>query len=599
MSKQFHIPGVRVLWQLQPSAFIQHDFFVFDTETGKQKTKGKNTVIDWELNARPDAFVFGVVYGHNFTKVIHDRKEMVLEFQKPMYKGKKVFAHNFGGFDGSVLFDNIFDMDPKAIFIGSRFISCTNGNCMFVDSLNIYKTSVKEIGKKMGLLKLGMDEGNYKQSVWPRDKARDINGCIRDCQIIFDALLEVFGKAGKIAITIGSLAMQYYRRFQQPYHIEHKPEHTKYFWESYYGGRTEVFKLGPTNAKVIDVNSQYPYAMKVTKYPNPKFLKVEEMTDLATFKKSILHHYEGLAYCTVKHPATWLGLLPCRVNKKLIFPVGTFSGCWNFNELRFAVENGVKIIGVSKVVYAEAMESPFVSFVDTLYLDKFLANKEGRSLDEWVAKYLMNNLYGKFGQRIDEETIYINDVENQYDLIRSHQQNNTFVKLIPFNADRSDAFLIVKSPKKIEIAYSIPSFSSYITSAGRVMLAKKLLEMKHNRPVYCDTDSIFFEIDNGVPSSSILGEWKIEDKTVTEIRGLKNYKFVKDGKQFSRIKGVPSRAVMVEVNRYEYETLTGNKEALRRNIDAGILTKRTKVITGKYEKRKVLTNGETEPIEIC
>lgn len=572
------------------------DFYVFDTETGSvKKDERGNTIIQWELKARPEAFVFGVIYGHNFTKVIHDHSEMVEEFKHSRYKNKKVFAHNFGRFDGSVLFDNIFHLDPSAIFIGSRFISCTNGNCTFVDSLNIYKASVKEIGEKMGLQKIGMDKGEYKNSIWPKDKAKDINGCIRDCQIIYDALIEIFQEAGDIKITIGSLAMEYYRRFHQPFDLESN-DFTKYFYHSYYGGRTEAFKFGKTNAKVIDVNSMYPFAMRNTSYPNPKFLKSELLTDIDYFLNQILPIYEGCAYCEIYHPVIWLGLLPNRIDKKLCFPVGNLKGCWNFNELRFAIQHGCIITKLTKIVYAEKMISPFVTFVDTLYMGKFQASIDGRSLDEWKYKYLLNNLYGKFGQRIDQETIYIEDVVDQYYIIEEHQRKGTFIKLIPFNDQREDAFLVIKATKKINIAYSIPSFSSYITSAGRVMIAEKLLSMKENKPVYCDTDSIFFEIDNGIPSSGILGEWKIENKTVTEINGLKNYKYVKDGKLFNRIKGVPSRAVKNIAGIYEYESLTGTKEALRRNIETGIMTKRTKVISGIYDKRIVLNDGETKPI---
>ena len=539
-----------------------------------------------------------MVYGKNFTKVIHSHKEMVDEFKNKRYEKRKVFAHNFGRFDGSVMYNNIFDLDSEAIFIGSRFISCTNGNCVFADSLNIYKASVKEIGAKLGKEKLGMDKGQYKQSLWPLDKARDINGCIRDCQIVWDALYEIFEEAGDIKITIGSLAMTYFRRYAQDKWIESN-ENTKYFWNSYYGGRTEAFKLGKTHSKVIDVNSLYPDRMKNITYPNPKFLKHEKTTDTKFFRHSLLPHYEGCAYVSVHHPDFFIGLLPCRINNKLCFPIGNFSGWYNFNELRFCLLHGVQITGITDVIYSERMPSPFEKFVDVLALGKFLAKSEGRELDEWKYKYLMNNLYGKFGQRIDEKTIYIHDVVNEYETIRKHQQNNTFIKLIPFNSERQDAFLIVKENKKIEIAYSIPSFSSYITSAGRIKLAEKLISMEGNNPVYCDTDSIFFEIDNGVESSNVLGEWKVEDKIVTEIRGLKNYSYVYKDKEFSRIKGVPSKAIEFKPKHFSFKSLVGTKEGLRRNLEIGTPLERTKIIKGTYDKRTVnKKTGQTKPIKV-
>lgn len=595
--KQFNIEGMTTLWAKEPRNKILTDFYVFDLETGKQKKTKNGITIKWELNARPESFVFGVIYGHNFTRVIHSRKEFIRELQDKRYKGKKVFAHNFGKFDSIVLYDNIFLLDPEAIFIGSRFITATNGVCIFGDSLNIYKASVKEIGKAVGKEKLGMDDGKYSVSHWPKDKAADVNACIRDCEIVWDALHGIFQQAGEIKLTIGSLAMEYYRRYHQPFHIEHRKEYTKYFFDSYYGGRTEAFKFGKTHAKMIDVNSMYPAVMKTTVFPNPKTLKIEQQPDLKFFS-SLLKHYEGCATCLVRHPKIWLGLLPYREGNKLKFPGGDeFIGTWNFNELRFAIRHGVKLLHVQQVVYGDKMPSPFVSFVDTLYLEKFIATRECNELAKFRTKFLMNNLYGKFGQRIDTETIYIDDVQKRIDEIREYQRQGRLLQLIPFNSLRVDCFMIVKSLKEKDISYSIPSFASYITSAGRVVLGEKLLSMKANNVVYCDTDSIAFEIDNGVPSSEQLGEWKVEDKIITEIRGLKNYTFVKGGKTINRIKGVPMKdAVQIDATTWEYKTLTGIKESLRRNIEPGILTARVKKLSGIYDKRKVLKDGTTEPI---
>ena len=126
--------------------------------------------------------------------------------------------------------------------------------------------------------------------------------------------------------------------------------------------------------------------------------------------------------------------------------------------------------------------------------------------------------------------------------------------------------------------------------------------MKRFRPVYCDTDSIFYELpDMNFKDQKELGGWKIEGKIVTEILGLKNYKFYKVDKPndlIHRIKGVPTKAIKTGPNSFEYSNLLKTKESIRRNLDSGVLTKRVKEITGKYTKRIVLTNGETKPIII-
>lgn len=598
-----------ILYTLSPSVKLCTDFFVFDVETGKRKKDGW---IYWRLDARPESFIFGVIYGLNFTKVIHSVEEFKEELKHSRYKNKKVYAHN-AQYDLNTLYGNIFLFDPEAIFNG-KFISATNGNCIFADSGNIFiGSSVEQLGIMQGLHKGKLGGPGYRSL---GVTSTDINYCIRDCRIVWDALLQSFEFAGDIKITQASLSMTYFRRYQQPHHIEFN-SNVSYFFDSYFGGRTEAFKLGKTHSKVIDVNSMYPDRMKKTTFPNPRTLKQEKRVEVKRLLK-YLYWYEGLAYCKVKHIENDFGFLPFKQNGKLIFPNGIFSGCWNFNELRFALEQkAIKILSCSKVVYGEKMESPFVGFVDTLQDKKLKAEISGDDLGRSIAKYYSNSLYGKFAQRITEESIYIDDIDKRWDLIREYQQKHQFIKLQMFNKDRNDAFLIVNSVRAMNVSYCIPSFASYITSAARVELLKKMLEMKGKGVVYCDTDSIFFEIDDGVKSSLELGGWKLENKIVTEIKGLKNYKYLNtDKKEIWRVKGVPvdkGKTVKMWYGEQEkevkiveqisgdsfiYYNLVKSKEALKRKIEPGQLIERKKTVKNIYDKREILKEGFTKPIYI-
>lgn len=581
----------KTLWKLKPKVKLLTDFFVLDTETGTRTKDG----IQWGLRAQPDAFIFGVIYGHNFSKILYSVDDFKNELNDTRYKNKWVFMHN-AEYDLGVLFGNIIsDLDPNAIFNG-KFISATNGNCRFADSTNIFgKIGLAEIGRMIGIEKpmLGNDT-LFSKELGPAE----INRCMEDCHILFDALVQMFEFAGDIKITQASLSMTYFRRFHQPYNITHN-ENTSYFWNSYYGGRTECFKMGKTHSQVIDINSSYPFAMKHCRFPNPGFLKHSVNVPVKRFLEYFLIHYEGCANVEVLHPEKTFGFLPLKVDGKLLFPCGKFSGYWNFNELRFAIEHGIKILKVYDVVYAESMPSPFESYVDSLYKQRF---ETDNPFEIYRIKIFMNSLYGKFAQRITEESIYIENVDNSIELIKEYQAKNLFLKLQMFNTERNDAFLIVKSLMGKSISYAIPSFSSYITSFARIHLLKKLLEMEKFRPVYCDTDSIFYELpDLSFKDSKELGGWKIEGKIVTEIQGLKNYKFYKVDKpqtEIHRIKGVPTKALKTGPNSFEYSNLIKTKEGLRRNLDSGVLTKRIKEISGKYTKRIVLKDGQTKPIII-
>lgn len=602
-----------VLRRLERKKRILNDFYVFDLETGRDveycdlKTREQKTGISWELWARPEAFKFACIYGPNYNKVFYNLKDLHNEFKQPRFKNRIIFAHNFGRFDGLVISENIFKLDPHALFNKTRFISCSNGNCTFGDSTNIFVgQSVEKIGLQLGNYKPDLGEtitdpktGKKIKMMFSPDgiQAPEINRCMTDCQIVWEALFRSFEFAGDIKLTQASLSLTYFRRTHQQYDIEHN-ENTSYFWDSYLGGRCEMFKQGPTHSGIIDVNSMYPECMRNTVFPNPKTLKVDINVTITKLER-LLENYEGLIYADIRHDKNWFGLLPVKQDGKLMFPIGNISGCWNFNEFRFAYNTGkIRIKAIKKVVYSERMRSPFVSYVDELFRLKLEAELIGDEFMRDLYKRFANSLYGKTAQRIDEETIYIEDMEKQYQEIEDYKRKGLFKEIQIFNAQRLDCYLIVGKSKAIKPNYSIPSFASYITSAARVKLMQAFMKYEKNRITYCDTDSIAMEIMAGVESSNKLGEWKIENKIITKIYGLKNYRFIKDGKNYRRLKGVPEKALTVGENVFKYFNLMGQKEAIRRNREPGILTERNKTITGIYDKRIILAGGETKPIEL-
>lgn len=577
---------MKTLYRLKPPTKTLKNFYVFDTETriwNKNKTKFK-----YSLRGRPENFAFGCIYGYNFTKVIHTIEEFKEEFKHERYHQNYLFAHN-AEYDLNVLFSNIYVVDPGAIFNG-RFIAARFGDAKFADSFNIYKYAAHKIGEFLGKPKLDLRLDKWRKEI----SSEDINYCIRDCEIIWDALFEIFNEVGDIKITQASLSMTYFRRYYQQYNISYN-DHVKVFWSSYYGGRTEAFKIGNTHASVFDIKSSYPYAMVESKFPNPKyFRKLVGISPECAMR--YIRAYEGCATIKVRHKDVTYGYLPFKSEGKLIFPVGVFEGTWNFNELRFALDHGViEILEVKDLVYSEPMDSPFVDYINDQFDKRAVATSAIEV--EW-RKIFMNCLYGKFAQRIREEWKYIHSMTNQYDEIRDAIDKKIFIKVLPFNEERDDCFLVTKSMLEKTTSYSIPSFASYITSFGRIHLLKQLLMWEKYRPVYCDTDSVFCEIEPPCESTKKLGSWNKEDKIVTKVNGLKNYTYIKDSELKRRLKGVPMKAVEVSPNMYEYDTLVKTKEALRRGLEPGINIKRTKVISNKYDKRIVGPDGWTKPIEL-
>jgi len=570
-------------------AKLKNRFYVFDVETTSLEPMAEN-------------FVFGVVYGYKYERIIYSVEDFKKEFDKRRYKGKFVFAHN-AEFDLTTIYGNIFQsLDDAAIFNGG-FILARKDQVTFADSMNIFAhMSVARIGEMTGMKKLVNDkisgEGLRRELI---TKA-DIAYCIQDCRIIWTALLKMFEKVGNIKVTLPSLSLWDYRHnfLKEDFFID---DHVYDFYDSYYGGRCEAYRIGKVTAAVYDINSMYPYAMRNTGFPDPRHLKRYEDPTLE-FLNHAMTYYEGCAKVDVTHKEHFFGFLPCKMkigkSEKLVFPIGNFTTTVNFNELRMALQyNIVKIRKCHYVVVGKKVTSPFVSYIDVLYHCRKMADD---GLNSLIYKLRMNALYGKFGQKTKYITKYYDDfpLDRVLELISEGKKFD--VK--PFNRIRKDCFLITENDNVKSSFYSIPLYASYITSSARVHLLENMLQNPSDKIVYCDTDSIFIEGDFKGDTGNELGQFKKEDKYITEIRGLKNYTYTNEaGLPLQKLKGVPSKAKktidgitgaeVYNIKKY-YKTL----QSLRQNKEAGRSYEMKKEIRTNYDKRIVLSDGTTKPIKL-
>lgn len=563
---------------------IKYNFFVFDTETTK-------------LEPMPKNFVFGVIRGYSFSKVLYSVEEFKKEFENPIYKNKYIFAHN-AEFDLLSIFGNIItEVDNSAVFNGKFIAAKYDNNITFGDSMNIYPASVEKIGAMMGLQKL--DNIKVRTQGLRKDNItnEDIEYCKRDCEIVFKALLQMFESIGVIKLTVPSLAMFQFRANYLPKDIVFS-ELVDEFYESYYGGRTEAFRIGKVKAKVYDINSLYPYAMIHTIFPDVKHL--HKILDLnVKYLLYLIDTYEGLAKVTVRHKETYFGYLPVRmeINKseKLVFPVGEFETIVNFNELRFALDEGVvEILKVEYAIYGNPVESPFVDFVNDNYNKRLQTPNE---LDKTIYKLIMNSLYGRFAMRMKMSTTYYDDLP--YTIIKELELADKFYDLQLFNIERNDCYLITENEQMKNSFFSIPTYSSYITSYARVKLLKAMIANEKNNVCYCDTDSIFLmDIFDGKLSNDI-GDWKVEPKIVIEVNGLKNYKYENEaGEETTVIKGISRNSTKISEGKYSTTKYYKTKQSIVQNKEAGQQFEQTKTLRHIYDKRTILEDGNTKPIKL-
>ena len=560
---------------------IKNKFYVLDTETTK-------------LEPMPENFVFGCLYGFNYNFIFYKIDELFKELKKPQFKNCVIFAHN-AEFDLLTIFGNLYqNLDSKAVFNG-KFISAKYEQVMFADSLNIFPASVATIGEKIGKHKIKNDKVKENTLTKENITIEDVNYCIRDCQIIYDSLLEIFKFTGKIKITLAGIAMNTFRNSFLGKELMYSELNDEFF-ESYYGGRTEAFFIGKCdNLEVYDINSLYPSVMVDTYFPDIKNLKKEINPDIK-YVNYCLQRYEGLAKVKIKHNNTYFGFIP-KKTEKLLFPVGTFESTVNFNELRFALKhNAIEILSCEYLIYGNPIKSPFIEFINSIYK---LRVDSKNDFEKFFLKLIMNSLYGRFAMRTKYTTEYHNLIP--FEIMNELNEAEKFYSLKLFNSQRSDCFLITENEKMKNSFFAIPTFSSYITSAARIKLLEHLiLNNKTGKEVYyCDTDSIFlknsepFMGDVGIE----LGKFKKENKLITEIRGLKNYSYIDENLiEKDSIKGVSKNSEKIAPNKYKKIQYYKTKESLRQNKEAGSKKIVIKELKKEYDKRIILEDGFSSPI---
>lgn len=557
------------------------DFFVFDVETGIIKEDG---TIEYFLSARPESFIFGCVYGcvngKEFIKIFHNHTELKNEFLKKRYKGKIVYAHN-AEYDLSCLFNNIYLADNEAIFNG-KFITMTNGICKFADSYNILPTSLKKIGEMIGLPKGQLGDANLKSHVDSIEA--DERYCIRDCKIVYDALKQMF-EGLEPSYTIGSMALKVFRKNYLKRTIKVNKLSDSFF-DCLYGGRTEAFKLGSTKAYVYDINSSYPFQMLNSTFPNPSVLKT-----INTPLWEDIAHLDGMVYATVTiSENAYLPPLPLRYENMLIFPVGTFSGAWTIPEFAHALKWGIQHYSIDCAIVSEPMESPFKDFVTDHYAKRKASTNE---FEKYFLKLYMNNLFGKMVQRTTENFKFFLKENEAVKYFRTTKEGGELVKV--------NGGYFAKTVMQKMHPHTIACFGAYITANARIALHNFMLQ-NHEHIVYCDTDSVFLEKVNPIPSSADLGRWKREDKIVTNIRALKDYVYLERGETKRMLKGVQKNAEQLneQADVFKFKRMIKTRESFHRldNLPAGTFIEQIKFLTGDYLKREILPDGKhTKPIK--
>jgi len=243
--------------------------------------------------------------------------------------------------------------------------------------------------------------------------------------------------------------------------------------KSYFGGGVHVFKSFARKVYHYDINSLYPYAMlkpmpyKLIKIfiPDNQFRLNDKIFGFIKVKVTINENCKKI-------------LLPQRINDKIVYQSGTFIGIYFIEEIKLYTKNKFY-----KFEYLEVYEFgkfyPFKDYVNTFYKIK-LFNK---GVERFIAKGLLNNLYGFFGR--DYRLIKTFKIENE--LLNEFLTNSLDTIL---NIEKLEEYSLIKLIE-VNDSYQIKSnvaISSAITSWARIIMHPYLTL---SFVLYSDTDSIF------------------------------------------------------------------------------------------------------------
>lgn len=418
----------------------------------------------------------------------------------------------------------------------------------FVDSFWLLKAKLSKIGEWIGISKGQQDLEGPELEAWFRDaplaELQRYNEI--DCVILFRAIQQfeetLMELGGQLKMTQASCAMELFRRQFLRRDIATSPLANVIAREAYFASRVEVLNRHCQDAWYYDVNSSFPYAMTYPVPGDPKAHLMREMPD----------HYDDpfLAFCDITVPEIPIPTVPTRVDGRLFFPTGKWSGWLTSVDLELLERTGGKIRRVHESITFEPRDD-LRGYVERLYEIR-RASKGG--FMEISCKFLLNSIYGKFAESEQKSSIEINPPEPK-------GPEAGWEMLFP------GCFVVERT---VPIPHMHVPISAHVTAIGRRTLWEYMNYADEIH--YCDTDG--FSSSEMLQSAEGLGAIKLEkiierghyvtqkvyEQTGTDDRG-KPLHIVK-AKGFSKM--TPQRFMaLIEGEEVSYRRMARTREILR------------------------------------
>lgn len=470
---------------------------------------------------------------------------------------------------------------------------------VMLDTVNYFKQKLETLGEEIGIKKM-KENVDFRKEIKVDEKF--LHYGIVDSIILAEKLIE-FNNLTKKLGTIGyGIASTSYNIWRTSFMTEKIWLHKNICLSrierlSYFGGRTESFKLGfYKNVHGIDINSQYPYQMlKALPVRYIKSLRAFNEKEQEILKRKFLELKDKyLMVCEVEVKSTLkIPIVPLKYKGKLMFVKGKINTVLAQPEIELCLQMGEDVIFKGIHIYKKGY--PFKKFAQEFYNSKQENKKLGNLSLEQFYKIILNACYGKTSEREIEEIQkncdknfigkiieVINNKEYHFNCLSGIMKASKFL-----NNDSKNAFCVI---------------GSFITSYARSYLYEGIYKIGFENVLYCDTDSIY----TNLPISEIkkrleindykLGSWSFDYKNVDMlIFGVKDYIISKDGKKIKqKLKGINLRD-SYEINENEWiceKWSTLSYGIKLKDLGHQYIYNQKKILSKEYTKAKLINSEE-------
>lgn len=415
-----------------------------------------------------------------------------------------IFAHNGAKFDWLHYCDwllteqrakEIYVIMSEQMVIGTIVTLKSGVKLTLCDSLRLMPYALKDIAAKLNKTHQKLYTGDYITHM--EDMRREVPDeyyayLKEDVLALQEALYNfwvkiytIAGNVGRLPMTLPSLSLRLFRKGLTDAIITPWNDDVKSFTRrAYTGGRVECFRPGLyDHVQVYDVNSMYPYCMATFPVPcsaRSRWISAYTPNSCAFYEVS--YDQENTAVPP---------LLRDEVSKEFQYQG---KGVYHTEEIALLLSIGGRI-HVQKALEFTDTSIMFRGFVEQWYNLRQQAKMEGDNAIDFIAKILLNSLYGKFGQRPIQKNLELATNEKIAKYARTHQK-----------ATVKGDFLLVESEAHIE--HEFTAIAATITAMARVTLYNHILRFG-DRYIYSDTDSVHTQPKETALSEG-LGGLKLE-----------------------------------------------------------------------------------------